>query len=235
MYSLENISMKYGSLDVIKDMSIHIETNEIISILGPSGCGKTTLLNMITGLINEYEGKIQGFEEKKISYLFQDLRLLPWKNVFDNMVFVLKGKVKDDYLSEHIDNFLKYVGLQDYKEFAIHELSGGMQQRLSLARAFAYPSQILLMDEPFKSLDYEMRHHIIETFKNLWNKEKKTVIFITHDIRSAIQLSDTIYLLSDKPTQILKRYKNPLSLHQRTFEEEDFIALEKQLYIDFIK
>lgn len=235
MYRLENITMKYGSLDVLKDVSIDIESNEIISILGPSGCGKTTLLNIITGLIKDYEGKIQGFEHKKISYLFQDLRLLPWKNVYDNMVFVLKGKVKEEYLSEHIDNFLGYVGLQDYKQFAIHELSGGMQQRLSLARAFAYPSQILLMDEPFKSLDYEMRHHIMETFKKLWYKEKKTVIFITHDIRSAIQLSDTIYLLSDKPTKVVKQYKNPLPLHKRTFEEEEFIALEKQLYIDFIK
>lgn len=232
---LKGVSKAYSDLQVLNRVNLEVKDHEIIAILGPSGCGKTTLLHIMSGLMQDYEGQIEGLDKHTVSYLFQDLRLLPWKNVKDNMSFVLKGKIPKNMLEEHINKFLRLVGLEDYGEYALQALSGGMQQRLSLARAFAYPSSLLLMDEPFKSLDYETRHHIMEDFKELWIEEKKTVIFITHDIRNALQLGDHVYLLSDKPSQIIRHYENPLPLKERSFHREELLQLEKQIYIDFIQ
>lgn len=203
VYEIRNISKYYGSLHVLKDISLSIKKNEIVSIIGPSGCGKTTLLNILVGIDKDFQGDLGGLDELTTSYLFQDLRLLPWKTVYGNMEFVLKGKYPDKDLRTIIMEMLERVGLTGFENYKIQEISGGMQQRLSLARAFAYPSELLIMDEPFKSLDEETREIIMKTFSQLWHQKPKTVIFVTHDKENALALSNHLYELGQKPTEII--------------------------------
>lgn len=208
VYTIKNISKYYGSLHVLKDISLSIKKNEIISIIGPSGCGKTTLLNILVGIDKDFQGDLGGLDQLTTSYLFQDLRLLPWKTVYGNMEFVLKGKYPDKELRPIIMEMLEKVGLGGFENYKIQEISGGMQQRLSLARAFAYPSELLIMDEPFKSLDEETREIIMKTFTQLWHQKPKTVIFVTHDKENALSLSNHLYELGQKPTEIISNRRN---------------------------
>lgn len=232
---VKGIKKGYKNLQVLEDISFELDNNKIGVILGPSGCGKTTLFRILSGLTKADEGHIVDSDFQNMSYVFQDLRLLPWKNVYDNMAFVLKGKIPKEELDDTINEYLEYVGLEDYKKYRINELSGGMQQKLCLARAFAYPSKIMLMDEPFKSLDYEGVQQIMGTFKELWLQHKKTVLFITHDLRYGVHLGHQLYLLKDKPTSIIKEYTNKIPLMERQFNDANSIALEKKIYEDLMR
>src|SRR5665648_104574 len=142
-------------------------------------------------------------DEKIISYIFQESRLYPWFTVYDNIDRILKNQYPDySKRNSIITDYLELVELYISKNLYPSELSGGMKQRLSIARAFAFPSEILLMDEPFSSLDINLKNSVIDSFKKLWLKNNKTVIFITHDIDEAVMLSDTIYLIDENPVKI---------------------------------
>lgn len=234
MYNIIDIHKQFNNEKVLDGINIDIHSNKIVSIIGPSGCGKTTLLNIIAGIVKPDEGDIDGLSNKNISYLFQDLRLLEWKSVYDNLAFVLNGKVDKSEINSIIENYLNQVELLQYKDYMPSELSGGMRQRVSLARAFAYPSQVLVMDEPFKSLDLELRINVINNFKKMWLKDKRTVIFVTHDIKSAVMLGDYIYLLTKKPTKVKKVYKNDINFNERNYSNEKVSLLETKIYNDFI-
>lgn len=234
MYNIIDIHKQFNNEKVLDGINIDIHSNKIVSIIGPSGCGKTTLLNIIAGIVKPDEGDIDGLSNKNISYLFQDLRLLEWKSVYDNLAFVLNGKVDKAQINSIIENYLNQVELLQYKDYMPSELSGGMRQRVSLARAFAYPSQVLVMDEPFKSLDLELRINVINNFKKMWLKDKRTVIFVTHDIKSAVMLGDYIYLLTKKPTKVKKVYKNDINFNERNYSNEKVSLLETKIYNDFI-
>lgn len=201
MYQVKNITKYYNDLKVLEDISIDFEENQTTCILGPSGCGKTTLLNIIVEAINNDSGNIIGFDED-ISFVFQEDRLIEWKNVYDNISFVLKGKMDNKQIETTIDKYLKLVKLEEYKYFYPKDLSGGMRQRISILRAFAYPSKLLIMDEPFKSLDINNKQILMEFFKKLRKIENRTCILVTHDIEEVITLGDKIVIFSDKPTKI---------------------------------
>ena len=201
MYQVKNITKYYNDLKVLEDISIDFEENQTTCILGPSGCGKTTLLNIIVEAINNDSGNIIGFDED-ISFVFQEDRLIEWKNVYDNISFVLKGKMDKKQIETTIDKYLKLVKLEEYKYFYPKDLSGGMRQRISILRAFAYPSKLLIMDEPFKSLDINNKQILMEFFKKLRKIENRTCILVTHDIEEVITLGDKIVIFSDKPTKI---------------------------------
>jgi NitT/TauT family transport system ATP-binding protein len=136
------------------------------------------------------------------SYVFQEPRLLPWYSVYENIDFVLKDVYNDSDRDSIINNYIEMVDLSEYKDYKPRALSGGMAQRVSLARAFEYPSNVLIMDEPFKGLDIKLKQEMISLFERLWNKNKKTVIFITHDIEEAVTLSHIIYIISGHPVKI---------------------------------
>lgn len=207
MIVLNNISKKYDDLQILKDFNLTIEDNSITCLFGPSGVGKTTIANIATGLIPVDEGSVLGIENTLFSYVFQEPRLLEWYSVYDNINFVLKDIYDADTRKNVINNYISMVGLEDFSNYKPKALSGGMAQRVSLARAFAYPSNALIMDEPFKALDIKLKIEMINSFKDLWNKSKRAVLFITHDINEAALLSDTIYIINNRPVEVIKKLK----------------------------
>lgn len=235
MYKIKNIHKSFDELCVLKDFTMEIDEKKVISILGPSGCGKTTLLNILSGMIKPDKGELIGFEGKKISYLFQEPRLMKWKTVKENIDFVLKDKMSKDEREKVIKKYLEIVDLWGFKDYYPSSLSGGMKQRVAIARAFAYPSEILLMDEPFKSLDLELKLTLIDCFINLWKIDKRTVFFVTHDIHAALLLGDDIYILSQKPTNIKEILVNKLPHNERSLKNKYVLKMEEKLYDMFSK
>ena len=208
MYKVIDICKSYADLKVLDNISIDFPENKVTCILGPSGCGKSTLLNIIGGILDEDSGQVIGFKDASISFVFQEDRLIKWKSVKDNLRFVLKGKMDKKAIEETIDSYLKSVNLLEYKNYYPNSLSGGMKQRISILRAFIYPSQVLIMDEPFKSLDVNNKRIVIDFFKKLQSMEKRTCIIVTHDIGEAMELADRIVILSDKPSRVVEVMDN---------------------------
>lgn len=225
---LSNIHKKFGDLYVLKDLSMHVEGNKLICILGPSGCGKTTLLNIISGVYPPDQGEISGVEDKIISYLFQDTRLLPWKTAGENIDFVIKDRMTRHQAAEITDRYLEMVGLKDFKNYYPSKLSGGMKQRVAIARAFAYPSDLLLMDEPFKGLDLQLKKALMLAFIDLWLLDKRTAIFVTHDIDEAVLLGEEIYVLTERPTAVKGIISNNIPHKERKLENMQDI--EQEIY-----
>lgn len=205
MIKLVDVSKKYDDLTILKDFSIDFERNKITCLFGPSGVGKTTIANIVAGIVPVDNGHVEGIDNSFFSYVFQEPRLLKWYNVYDNIDFVLKDVYEADKRVGIINNYLKMVELSEYKNYKPDALSGGMAQRVSLARAFAYPSDILIMDEPFKGLDIKLKNEMISLFIKMWNSSQRTVLFITHDVEEAINLSHVIYTLKDRPVKKIDR------------------------------
>lgn len=191
MIELVNVSKKYANTPVYENFSLEIEEGKITCLLGASGCGKTTLLNMLAGL-TPYEGRIGNVPER-ISYIFQEERLLPNLTVKQNVALVL-GKNAD---GKKISEMLEKVELSGKEDAYPAELSGGQAQRVSIARAFAYPSGLILMDEPFSSLDTALKIRLIDVFCRLWQEEKRTAVFVTHDAEEAYMLAHRAVLLDE--------------------------------------
>lgn len=202
---LTDINKSYGENTIYNNFNLEIEEGKITVIVGESGCGKTTLLEIICGFIKDYTGEVKFEDEVSngISYMFQNDALIPWKTVYENMEYILKDRVKGD-LHLYIKKYLTMVKLVEYADEYPSVLSGGMRRRVGIARAFAFPARYLLMDEPFEFLDLKTKKDIIKDFKEIHNLEKKTVIFITHDIELAVELGDNIVMLSSKPAGIVK-------------------------------
>ncbi|MFO7888088.1 MAG: ABC transporter ATP-binding protein [Eubacteriales bacterium] len=202
MIKINRLKKNYENKRIFNDFNMNIEPNSITCILGPSGVGKTTLFNIISGLTDFESGEIEGIDKKDISYLFQEPRLMPWLSVYENIEIILKNTYLEKKRSKVINYYLKMVNLENCANQKPEELSGGMKQRLSIARTFAYPAGLLLMDEPFQGLDIKLKNSIIKSFLNLWSQDKRTVIFITHDIDEALRVADQIYIIQDNPVKI---------------------------------
>lgn len=226
MYQIKDINKKFNELKVLENITIDFPKNKTTCILGPSGCGKTTLLNIIAGIIKKDSGEIIGFN-KDISFVFQEDRLIEWKNIEENISFVLKGKIDKEQIKATIDKYLKLVKLEEYKYYYPRELSGGMRQKISILRAFAYPSKLLIMDEPFKSLDINSKQILIDFFKELRIIENRTCIIVTHDIEEALTLGDRIIILTGKPTAV----KRVMELNGN---EENMIKLREVIEKEFM-
>ncbi len=217
-------SKKYQDNKIIENLKLEIKNSEFISIIGPSGCGKTTLLNIISNTDTDYLGSI-SFDNKKIinsniGVMFQDSRLIPWLTIFENIMLV--SNTKDE---EWIIQSLYEVGLENYMDSYAKELSGGMQRRAALVRAFINKPDILLLDEPFISLDYPTAQALRSDFVEFYKKFKPTVVFITHDLKEAVSLSQRIIFLDSKPMKIVLDYEN----------KNDFSSNLENLEIEKIK
>jgi len=226
---LKNISKAYGDLTLFDDFSIGFDEGKITCILGPSGCGKTTLLNIIGGIVKPDHGSFEGFEGKAISYIFQDPRLLPWKTVRGNIEFVLSHELTTTERKKTADRFIRLVELEDFADYYPAKLSGGMRQRVSIARAFAWPSDIILMDEPLKGLDIKLKLNLIRTFSRIWETDKRTVIFVTHDVEESLLLSNEILVLSKAPVQIVTRKKVEIPVPDRSLDSAYLAGMKNML------
>jgi NitT/TauT family transport system ATP-binding protein len=202
MYKLEHVYKNYGDLPVLQDLTLEFSKRRITTILGPSGCGKTTLLNILAGLVPADAGRV--ITATPVSYLFQEPRLLPWLTVRDNLNLVLEDRLPAAAVTPRVNQYLDAVGVTAYQHFYPGQLSGGLRQRVALARAFSFPADLLLMDEPFKSLDLKTRYRLIADFLELWRREPRAAVLVTHDVREAVMLGDQIVILADKPTTVLR-------------------------------
>ena len=225
---LKQINKSFNNVEIYKDFTLNLPGNEISCILGPSGCGKTSLLNMIGGIIHQDSGSIEGLEDKIISFIFQEPRLLPWKTVKANLEFVLKDVDLRDK-DEIVERNLSIVGLQDFSRFYPGQLSGGMKQRVAIARAFCYPSNLILMDEPLKTLDPKLKWGLMKTFLNLWREDQRSVIFVTHDVDEALVLGEEIFVFSRPPVKVKKRYTNPLNEEEKDMTNMEFFRQKNKI------
>ncbi|MGE5627526.1 MAG: ABC transporter ATP-binding protein [Solirubrobacterales bacterium] len=191
---LKSIYKSYGTNIVLENLNMNFLKNKITVVTGPSGCGKTTMLNIISGLENADSGEVL-MSDKSISYIFQEDRLLPQLTVYQNIAFVLKSYMTHVEMKPVIEKYLSLVKMIDSKDKYPVQLSGGMKRRVAIARAFAYKSRLLLMDEPFKGLDDKLKTEIINQFLQVYRADKRTIIFVTHDMKEAEMLSDVIYTL----------------------------------------
>jgi len=211
--TIKNLSKAFGDQVIYENFNLVLEKNRITGILGPSGSGKSTLLNLCCGLEKPDSGTIEGVNFQAISYIFQEPRLLPWRTVRENLRFVLKQKSikKPGPDEEIINDMLRLVGLETVGEFYPQELSGGMRQRVSIARAFLYPSELLLMDEPFSSLDCTLKNKLMDDFLEIWKNDQRTVVFVSHNRDEIERLAQVILTFSDKPVKILAREENVIN------------------------
>ncbi len=204
---VKNLNKSFNSNVLFKNFDIEFLEGTITCILGPSGCGKTTLLNIIGKVISPDNGNLLGFEGKHFSYIFQEPRLLPWKTVRGNIEFVLSRDLSAGKRKAQAEQLIRFVELDGFADYYPPQLSGGMRQRVSIARAFACPSDIILMDEPLSGLDVALKQNLIRWFSRIWKSDRRTVIFVTHDVEEALLLGKEIVVLSKAPARIVAHQK----------------------------
>lgn len=200
MLKVQNLRKYYNHKKILSDISFEVEDNQIVAVVGPSGCGKTTLLNILSGLSSDYTGFVNNYFQK-VGYVFQEDRILPWLTVFENIKIV-----KESGTEEEINQCIEMVGLKGYENYFPEELSGGMKQRCAIARALFFGSDFLLMDEPFKSLDYILKQQMLIDLKKIHEQERNSILMVTHDIEEAILIADKILVLKKNPCKIVKEF-----------------------------
>ncbi len=221
--AINNLSMRFdlpnGShVQALQDVSLHLKEGELMSVLGPSGCGKTTLLNIVAGFLAPTEGTIEmnghvvTGPDKERGMVFQQGALFEWMSVRDNVSFGprMAGKKQAEW-GEHVDHLLDVTGLGDFKDKAIFELSGGMQQRVALARCLANDPDVILMDEPLGALDALTREKMQGLVLKLWKETGKTIILITHSVEEALLLGERLLVMAPRPGRIHKEYSLPFA------------------------
>lgn len=234
-FKVNGVSKSYGGAnptETLKNIDLTIEDGEFLSILGPSGCGKSTLLEILAGLQSPtsgevlFDGKKLDGPDKQRGVVFQDPSLYPWRTVFRNVELGLeiRGAPKAER-REAAKRYLDMVGLRGFEHKYPHHLSGGMKQRAGLARALANRPEVLLMDEPFGAVDHLTRLQLQDDLLNIWAAEKKTIVFVTHDVSEAVFLGDRVVLLSPRPGRIKSIFHVP---HKRPRKRDDIQLLKIQ-------
>jgi NitT/TauT family transport system ATP-binding protein len=218
-----------GELEALGDVSFDVYPGEFVSIVGPSGCGKTTVLKIVAGLVPKSAGQIHVDQKqfdptREVGFVFQTASLLHWRKVLDNVLLPIEI-LKMDRTSMHqkAEQLLELVGLRDFRDSYPNELSGGMQQRVSIARALIHDPKLLLMDEPFGALDAITRERMNLELLRIWTESEKTILFVTHDINEALFLSDRVIVLSARPSRMVQaldiQLPRPRTLEVRALPE----------------
>src|SRR3989338_2832413 len=227
-----------NNIQVLTNINLHVEKGELVALIGPSGCGKTVFLDCISGLLTHDTGEIlvgdNAINKGKhfVSYLLQNDGLLPWRRIIDNVMLPLEIKgVDKKNAKKRAQKLLKQFGLSEFEKYYPSQLSGGMIQRAALARTYLVDNDIILMDEPFSRLDALTKLTTQQWFLYIWEKYKKTVLFVTHDIDEAIFLADRIYVMSVRPGRIIPEYTvtKPRPRKNDVSTTSQFISLKKKL------
>lgn len=224
-----------GKLQVLSDINLTVNPGEFVGIVGASGCGKSTLLRLIVGLDNDYTGKIKlgddiikGTDVDR-GMVFQEARLFPWLTVEENIAFGLVDNYSKQEKKAIVSKHLALVGLEAFAKSHPHELSGGMQQRVSIARALVNNPKILTLDEPFGALDAFTRYQMQQEILRIWEIEKTTMLLVTHDIDEALFLADRVVVISSRPGKIREIFEVKLP-RPRDRNSFDFVSLKREIY-----
>lgn len=241
MLECNNVSKEFDSYDgsgknhVLNNISFNVKENEFLVLFGPGQCGKTTLLNILAGLDMPSSGEVIADKEKVLKpsvnrgFVYQKTALFPWLTVMGNVEFGPKvrgiGKKERLAIANH---YINLVGLKGFEKSFPSQLSGGMRQRVGIARAYSNNPKILLMDEPFGHLDAQTRYMMEDELQKIWQKEKRTVIFVTNNIEEALFLADRIILMTNCPSTIKREYVIDLP-HPRSYVDEKFLKLRQEI------
>jgi NitT/TauT family transport system ATP-binding protein len=236
---LDNISKRFGDVQAIKGMTFSVNENEFVSLIGPSGCGKTTTLRIIDGVQPPDEGEIRiggnpvtGSGQDR-GFVFQEFRLFPWRTVMENVTFGMEiADVPKEERRQRAEKYIKMVGLAEFDDHYPHELSGGMKQRVGIARALSIEPEILLMDEPFGALDAMTRETMQKEVLQIWQQERRTVVFVTHDIDEAVFLSDRVHVLQPRPGRLYKTIEIglPRPREPRLKQTDEFVEYRRETW-----
>jgi NitT/TauT family transport system ATP-binding protein len=234
--AFRSVSMHFGNVDVLRDLDLDVREGEFVCILGPSGCGKSTLLNIVAGFISQSAGDVAidgvpvaGPDPRRI-FVFQERGTFPWLTVEQNIGFGL-FRLSDGEKRERIAHYVQLVGLQGFEKSYPRELSGGMKQRLEVARALAVNPDVLYLDEPFGALDSITRLQMRRELLRIWQAEKKTILFVTHDIEESVQLADRVVVMSQRPAHIRRDIVIDIA-HPRDISSPRYIELRDQLFAE---
>lgn len=245
---LQNVNKIYpNGKTAVQNVSLDIEQGDFVSFVGPSGCGKSTIFKMISGLIEHTDGELTILgksprqaqkQSTDVSFVFQDATLLPWRNVMDNILLPLEfQQIPKKRKEEMAEKVLELVGLKDFRKALPRELSGGMKMRVSIARALVAKPKLLLMDEPFGALDEITRQNLQAELLKIWEKEKMTVLFITHNVFEAVYLSTKIAVMTPSPGKIENTVEVdlpfPRNAELRTSHHFSDIAAKVSHYLQF--
>jgi NitT/TauT family transport system ATP-binding protein len=229
-----NISMSFAAMRVLDDVSLDVREGEFVCLLGPSGCGKSTLLNIVGGFLAPQQGSVTidgeavtGPDPRRI-FVFQERGVFPWLTVEENIGFGL-FKLPDAEKRERITHYVQLVGLKGFERSYPRELSGGMKQRLEVARALAVNPDVLYLDEPFGALDSITRLQMRRELLRIWHAERKTILFVTHDIEESVQLADRVVVLSARPGRVQRIVDIDIP-HPRDLSDPRYIRLRDEIF-----
>lgn len=219
--TMNHVSHGYAQIPVLQDLNLDVHPGEVVVLVGPSGCGKTTILNLLSGFINPVAGSVT--REGIIRTVYQSDGLFPWLTVSENISMGLRTVEDKTLRDKEMKELIKLIHLEGFEQHYPHQLSGGMRQRVELARALAGDSDILLMDEPFSALDYQTRLRMRRELLRLLEQRPRTVVFVTHDIEEAAQLADRVLVLSSRPATVRRELQvsspKPRNLTEHTVIE----------------
>lgn len=247
LLKLENVTKVFpredGPFIAVQDVNLAVAPNTFVTLVGPSGCGKTTVLRMLVGLTQPTEGEIHFRNEplrgvsSEIGYITQEHNLYPWMTLLDNVAFPLEARgIPRAERYERAQEYIRMVGLQGFERSYPDQLSGGMQKRGSIVRTLCYDPEVILMDEPFGALDAQTRMILQQDLLNLWQKRRKTIIFITHDLNEAVSLSDVVVVMKKNPGEVKAVYEIDLPRPRDVFsvqEEARFHEIFQTIWRDF--
>lgn len=229
------VSHSYGNHVVFRDLDFSIQPNEFVCILGKSGCGKSTLAKILAGLMKPSGGAVQigtepiDLRRHELAFVFQEPALWPWRTVTGNVRTGMEIKQRPKaVIEERVQTLINLVGLKGFEKHYPHQLSGGMKQRASIARAFAVDADLILMDEPFAALDAQTREFMQGEVLRIWEQQKHTVVFITHGIEEAILLAERIIVLGANPGRIIADFRVGLN-RPRSFADPGFIEIRQKI------
>lgn len=252
MIDISGLSKRYGEGDsavvALEDIDVGVDRNEFVSIVGPSGCGKTTLLHIVGGLIEPTSGTVEvdgtsvaspDYQKTNAGLVFQHPVLLEWRSVMTNIMLPIEIMRKNGDLTESREHYerraeelLELVGLEGFEDSYPGELSGGMQQRVTICQSLIHDPNILLMDEPFGSLDALTKDHLNEQLLEIWRETEKTILFVTHDLEEAVFLSDRVLVMSPRPGQMVGNHEVdiPRPRTQEVRQTEAFNDITADIY-----